>query len=610
MAELLKVREITVDTMQYKDFATKEEELKVMRFYQNDLNSAKLLINVTHDKVVTDFSTATKVQIAFLKPDGKRVFQDVQNVNQMQGKYYVVLSTQTLIAYGNVVAQLRLTFPNNKVIETCKFVFAVDESIMSDTALESTNEFPVIQKAIEAGKKLEGVDIDGIIAAGAKADAALPKTGGTMTGDLIISGANKGMQLKNGTNTMHQAIDGNGDYYMYSSNSKTPIKYLTATDTFNVQATNTNLLKKVDVYTDYLQSSGNTKVLAAATDLNTVQATGCYAGSALVNSPEGLTSYLYIEVLRYSDVKYVKQVATILTGGAVPRVFVRRMNNNVWEAWVESISSSGGTINGDIALEPGKAINFKSNGSTNNVYVLRGQSGQNKLVLSDSTTGKFLLDYFSDTDVFSILSALALPKGATVTGPLLVSGVMSQLRIDDKAPSLRVDMPTDTSTTSARGIQYYENNVTMAGIGRIRNGTSVDQMYMGWGANPWSENTSLTVSDTKFLYKNKPVAMRDKDGMVNLTLTSEATNANAGYLPIADRRGNTVTVRMEVTRNAGSASPLICTLPADVRPANTVSMNFLANDGSVVGVNITWDGKVEMYVTGKQTKIVVTYAVN
>ncbi|PER24678.1 hypothetical protein CN490_22870 [Bacillus cereus] len=173
--------------MQYKDFATKEEELKLIRFYQNDLNSAKLLINVTHDKVVTDFSTATKVQIAFLKPDGKRVFQEVQNVNQMQGKYYVVLSTQTLIAYGNVIAQLRLTFPNNKVIETCKFVFAVDESIMSDEAMASTNEFPVIQKAIEAGEKLEGVDINGIIAAGALAAGALPKTGGTMTGSLNIA---------------------------------------------------------------------------------------------------------------------------------------------------------------------------------------------------------------------------------------------------------------------------------------------------------------------------------------------------------------------------------------------------------------------------------------
>ncbi|MDX5975279.1 BppU family phage baseplate upper protein [Bacillus cereus group sp. BfR-BA-00287] len=207
LAELLKVREITIDTMQHKDFATKEEELKVMRFYQNDLNSAKLLINVTHDKVVTDFSTATKVQIAFLKPDGKRVFQDVQNLNQMQGKYYVVLSTQTLIAYGNVVAQLRLTFPDNKVIETCKFVFAVDESIMSDEAMKSTNEFPVIQKAIEAGEKLEGVDINGTIAAGAKADAALPKAGGTMTGnvdmDVSIGSKSKGYRWKDVAGTMY-----------------------------------------------------------------------------------------------------------------------------------------------------------------------------------------------------------------------------------------------------------------------------------------------------------------------------------------------------------------------------------------------------------------------
>lgn len=244
MAELLKVREITIDTMQYKDFATKEEELKVMRFYQNDLNSAKLLINVTHDKVVTDLSTATKVQIAFQKPDGKRVFQDVQNVNQMQGKYYVVLSTQTLIAYGNVVAQLRLTFPNNKVIETCKFVFAVDESIMSDNAMESTNEFPVIQKAIEAGKKLEGVDIDGIIAAGAKADAALPKTGGTMTGDLTIKKDNTGFQVKNNNDVgLAHLVGATGEYYWYSTVNKTPLKYNVSSDTLTVNSA-TNLLKK------------------------------------------------------------------------------------------------------------------------------------------------------------------------------------------------------------------------------------------------------------------------------------------------------------------------------------------------------------------------------
>ncbi|PEK91464.1 hypothetical protein CN600_21405 [Bacillus mycoides] len=247
MAELLKVREITIDTMQYKDFATKEEELKVMRFYQNDLNSAKLLINVTHDKVVTDFSTATKVQVAFQKPDGKRVFQDVQNVNQMQGKYYVVLSTQTLIAYGNVVAQLRLTFPNNKVIETCKFVFAVDESIMSDAAMESTNEFPVIQKAIEAGKKLEGVDIDGIIAAGSKADAALPKAGGTMTGHLyteLAGGNDKRIAWTENGALLWGLTGAQGTLRLNDwKNSKLVWEYDAANYMFNMMS-NTNLLKK------------------------------------------------------------------------------------------------------------------------------------------------------------------------------------------------------------------------------------------------------------------------------------------------------------------------------------------------------------------------------
>ncbi|WP_428846017.1 BppU family phage baseplate upper protein [Bacillus paramycoides] len=258
MAEILKIREITIDTMQHKDFDVKEEELKLIRFYQNDLNSAKLLINVTHDKVVTDFSSATSVQIAFLKPDCKRVFQDVQNVNQMQGKYYVVLSTQTLIAYGNVIAQLRFTFPNNKVIETCKFAFTVDESIMSDDAMKSTNEFPVIQKAIEAGKKLEGVDIDGIIAAGAKAEGALPKTGGTMTGDLRIEQGkvHRFLNVGNTATVASLGVNGTGRLYGWSDVARAGIfEYDPSTKIFNMQA-DSNLLKKTEIYSNFAQPSG------------------------------------------------------------------------------------------------------------------------------------------------------------------------------------------------------------------------------------------------------------------------------------------------------------------------------------------------------------------
>ncbi len=246
MAEILKIREITIDTMQHKDFNVKEEELKLIRFYQNDLNSAKLLINVTHDKVVTDFSSATSVQIAFLKPDCKRVFQDVQNVNQMQGKYYVVLSAQTLIAYGNVIAQLRFTFPNNKVIETCKFAFTVSESIMSDEAMKSTNEFPVIQKAIEAGKKLEGVDIDGIIAAGEKADGAVKRTGDRMTGLLefdvstgekAIRGSSDGIARAGFSFNTNQLI-------AYDWANAHPIFYFDSNENYFYMQAETNLLKR------------------------------------------------------------------------------------------------------------------------------------------------------------------------------------------------------------------------------------------------------------------------------------------------------------------------------------------------------------------------------
>ncbi len=447
MAELLKVREITIDTMQHKDFATKEEELKVMRFYQNDLNSAKLLINVTHDKVVTDFSTATKVQIAFLKPDGKRVFQDVQNVNQMQGKYYVVLSTQTLIAYGNVVAQLRLTFPDNKVIETCKFVFAVDESIMSDEAMKSTNEFPVIQKAIEAGEKLEGVDINGIIAAGAKADAALPKAGGTMTGDLVM-------------------------------------------------ATDKNIVLSSDDYLLKIRGQkGNSKVVAQ------------------VFRPDGTSEFI-------------------------------------------------GEYRGDL----------------------------NRLTINCDTN-------------------LVKKTGDPITGELTMRGSGARLVIDEGGQSVTIDQPT--SQTSARGFLYRENGATLGGIGRIRSTTDAYN-YIGWGANPWDSASALIVSDKVFKYKNKDVAMRDKDDRATIPVTADAELITS-YGVIADRRGNTVTLRAPIRRKVGSTNGHVFTLPPGMRPTMMLTQVVHASDGTPALMTIPSDtGQVLLQtitpaIMGKDYHIVLTY---
>ncbi|WP_404841475.1 BppU family phage baseplate upper protein [Bacillus paranthracis] len=498
--------------MQHKDFATKEEELKVMRFYQNDLNSAKLLINVTHDKVVTDFSTATKVQIAFLKPDGKRVFQDVQNVNQMQGKYYVVLSTQTLIVYGNVVAQLRLTFPDNKVIETCKFVFAVDESIMSDEAMKSTNEFPVIQKAIEAGEKLEGVDINGIIAAGAKADAALPKSGGTMTGNINMdTTANSKMitGYRNGKATSALYFVNDNVSIEDRIRGKSVWQFDSPSETFTLYAPNTNLVKKAgDSFTG--TTSVNNDVFFAFKDANGV------GSRAFKLYPDGKFSLRDLQI--------------------------------------------------------GKDI-------------------------FDVTNGKFNVNV--DTDLLK-------KTGDTMTG---------LLRFNSQA-QMWLAQPDSATGASARGIHFVDNitdtSSNRGGIGRYKGASNGEEyLYMGFGSNPWDSQNGLIVRpDGTATLKGKKLATTDKDGQAALTLTADATNANSGYMPLAERRGNTVSMRMEITRNAGSASPLVCTLPVDMRPPITMSFICLANDGTPVSVNISWNGSVEVYTAGKQVKIAATYVVN
>ncbi|MEE6185559.1 BppU family phage baseplate upper protein [Bacillus pretiosus] len=446
MAEILKIREITIDTMQHKDFNVKEEELKLIRFYQNDLNSAKLLINVTHDKVVTDFSSAISVQIAFLKPDCKRVFQDVQNVNQMQGKYYVVLSTQTLIADGNVIAQLRFTFPNNKVIETCKFAFTVDESIMSDDAMKSTNEFPVIQKAIEAGKKLEGVDIDGIIAAGELAKGAVPKTGGTMTGHLGLDRANSSTILDvrwktAGVDEILLGQDAAGNWRAFNSKlGKSFFVYAKDSDTFNINANNTNVVKKTEVYTNLVKPDGGC-ISISNTDLDNLKAPGFYSGYTLGNAPAGITGTLYVDVTMHTPT-YIKQEATTATAPTIQK-YTRELINNVWSPWQKSA------------------------------------------------------------------------------------------REDD-------------------------------------------------------------------------VVTKVKDGTVNLPITSDFTPTSSTVQNIV-RRGNTVTLMLDVTRNANSTSPIVTTLPEGLRPVGSLTTDIAATDGTMSRLLIRFNGEIHLDTIGKRYRILQTF---
>ncbi|MGR5919875.1 BppU family phage baseplate upper protein [Bacillus paranthracis] len=325
--------------------------------------------------------------------------------------------------------------------------FVVNDSLASDEAIESTNEFTIIQKAIEAGEKLEGVDINGIIAAGAKADAALPKAGGTMTGEIIIdSGA---------------------------------------------------LMRFKGVGTD----------------------------------PDW--------AFRRDDANDGFVIAP------------RKADNSDWD-WAKQVEF--------------RPDNFIVNGNTN----------------------------------------LLKKTGGIVTGEVKLEGWTAQLHLDEWAQSVRVDQPT--ADANARGFDYYENNVRKGGFGRFR-GIGTDQMYIGWGEGPWDENTNLTVGPNKFTYKNKPVAMRDKDGRVTLTLTADATNVNPDYPALAIRRGNTVTLRMEINK-IGEGTTLT-TLPVDMRPTDQQVFTSISNDGTTsLAVSIGMDGTVTTFTQNKPVRIIATYVVD
>ncbi|KZD53678.1 BppU family phage baseplate upper protein [Bacillus paranthracis] len=582
-------------------------------FSQNDRNSAKLLVTITNKGAELDLSQAKSVRMSFRKPDGTRVFQnDCQPINAMKGKYQIVLKTQTLTSVGNVIAQIHIE-EEDRILDTQKFFFVVNDSLASDEAVESTNEFTIIQKAIEAGKKLEGVDINGIIAAGELAKGALPKTGGTMTGDLKFANG-KSIRLQNAEDKTIMTLGSNsgGGFYSWSDvAAKGVFRYDPATHFMDIQA-GTNVYKKTEIYGAFTQYDGRAHNINGQ-DLNNLVQAGQYSGQNLLNTPEGAaatTRYYYVEVVKHLSTNYAKQIATTLST-TTPTSWIRTMNNGVWGNWIPQIDANGGTMTGDLVMATDKNIIFSSD---DYLLKIRGQKGNSKVVAQvfrPDGTSEFIGEYRGDLNRLTINCDTNLVKktGDPITGELTMRGSGARLVIDEGGQSVTIDQPT--SQTSARGFLYRENGATLGGIGRIRSTTDAYN-YIGWGANPWDSASALIVSDKVLKYKNKDVAMRDKDDRATIPVTADAELITS-YGVIADRRGNTVTLRAPIRRKVGSTNGHVFTLPPGMRPTMMLTQVVHASDGTPALMTIPSDtGQVLLQtitpaIMGKDYHIVLTY---
>ncbi|MFE9082243.1 BppU family phage baseplate upper protein [Bacillus mobilis] len=485
-----------------------------IRFSQNDRNSAKLLLTITNKGAELDLSQAKSVRMSFKKPDGTRIFQnDCQPINVLKGKYQILLKTQTLAAVGNVIAQIHIE-EEDRTIDSQKFFFVVDDSLASDGAIESTNEFPLIQKAIEAGKKFDGKDIDGIIAAGVKADGALPKTGGTMTGNLNFKG-NQSLQWYDNdgltrlfqmyaTPTAFGVTDNKGNQNIFS--------YDPATKKVNFNA-ETNLLKKTgDTITGLMTTTDNFRFKAG--------------GERNITWRDG------------NDTEYIKIFAN---------------------------------------------------------------SGGNRLGLWSTKNGKSVWEYNGDSDTFYVNTNTNLLKktGDTMTGHLGIDGGLTF-----RGSGATYDMRPFTGGVFSKGFRHTVNT-----SGNYYAIAPVDAA----GTANWSNQLRFDGDTGKLIVKEFATS---KDGRANLTLTADGELISPNGV-IADRRGNTVTLRAGVRRKVGIPhTNAIFTLPTDMRPLLTVQQSVISTDGTPCVVNIQTNGEFSIQnagsnnAQGKDYYITISYAVD
>lgn len=126
----------------------KSEEFEVV---QGDYDT-----NVLNISIVEGFQPynldGVNVEIAFAKPDGTTVLQDIDNgvtiMDPIGGKIQCVLKTNTIAAPGRVFAEVRI-LQGLKLLTTAKFSFFVRKAIVNDETIISTNEFPILNQKIE-----------------------------------------------------------------------------------------------------------------------------------------------------------------------------------------------------------------------------------------------------------------------------------------------------------------------------------------------------------------------------------------------------------------------------------------------------------------------------
>lgn len=129
------------------DITSNNNTLPFMHFKQNDTNSHKLLINLLICGKPADL-TNQAVKIYFKKPDNTKEFDNCTIENAIAGQISYIIKSNTLAAPGRVNSEITIYGNDNTIYATTTFVIIVDDLLRDDSAIESTNDFSSLSKAL------------------------------------------------------------------------------------------------------------------------------------------------------------------------------------------------------------------------------------------------------------------------------------------------------------------------------------------------------------------------------------------------------------------------------------------------------------------------------
>lgn len=129
-------------------------------FNKNDRFTSIIAVKLNADGYDIDLTNKT-IDIYIKKPDDKKVYSSMQVADAEQGILYIELPTQALTAAGTCTVELRIQ-ESDEVRIPASFTYSVIDSIIDDSAIESTNEFSALTDKINEVNKILEEGIDGI----------------------------------------------------------------------------------------------------------------------------------------------------------------------------------------------------------------------------------------------------------------------------------------------------------------------------------------------------------------------------------------------------------------------------------------------------------------